>query len=62
MLLEKGDWYWEGVLEGCDDCHDEYPMSWIIMCDNGIIRCFDCYYKNLKQEEEYKKNNVAVGE
>jgi hypothetical protein len=34
----------------------------MVMCDNAQIRCFDCWQKNLKQEEEYKKNYSMVAE
>ena len=57
MLLEVGDYYWEGSEEECCDCHDKFPMAWMVMCDGGLIRCFDCWQKNLKQEEEYEKQN-----
>lgn len=60
MLLEDGDWYWRGNEEECFDCHNLYPMCWVVICDYGIIRCLDCWQKNLKQEEEYLKNNSKI--
>jgi hypothetical protein len=54
MLLENGDYYWQGNEEECNDCHEKYPMMWMIMCDFGIIRCFDCWQKN----EEYERKKI----
>jgi hypothetical protein len=55
MELEWYNYYVEGGEETCDDCYDLYPVCWMVMCDNAQIRCFDCWQKNLKQEEEYRK-------
>ncbi len=34
---------WVGVLEECDCCHEEFPMSWIVY--NGIqFLCYACAY------------------
>jgi len=62
MELEWYNYYVEGGEETCDDCYDLYPVCWMVMCDNAQIRCFDCWQKNLKQEEEYKKNYSMVAE
>ena len=56
MILDEGDWYWQGSEEECGDCHYLFPMCWMVMCDNGQIRCFDCFQKNLAQEKEFLKN------
>lgn len=42
-LLDEGDWYWLGVEEECDECHEKYPMRWMVLCDGGIIRCYACW-------------------
>lgn len=34
---------WIGVLERCDCCHEQYPMSWVIYDGNGFW-CWACYY------------------
>ena len=32
-----------GVLETCDCCGDEYPMSWIIFTGSQFL-CYACFY------------------
>lgn len=51
---------WIGVLEECDCCHDEYPMSWIIY--NGIqFLCYACAYGGIAQELEQALDKRQVG-
>ena len=52
---------WIGVLEECDCCHDEYPMSWIIY--NGIqFLCYACYYDGgVTQQSECRLDKAGVG-
>lgn len=49
MLLEKGDFYWEGTPEKCDECGETYPMCWIIW-DGEKFLCFHCYYNGVVAE------------
>lgn len=55
------DVIWVGVLETCDCCGDEYPMSWISY--NGIqFLCAACgcnYSPDEKVQENCLRNETA---
>lgn len=51
---------WIGVLEECDCCHDEYPMSWIIYTGKQFL-CYACCYGGIAQELEQRLDKAKVG-